>query len=248
MECGMTSRRFGTDTHRIATVVRSRLTDDLRRHCADAGISTRTLSTATGLDHGYLAEILRGEARPSLETYVRLAAALGADLSMRLYPNTGPTIRDRHQARILEWLLGALHPRWRPSTEVGVRSPVRGSIDAVLLEARERLIVATEIESELRRLEQQIRWAQEKAAAMPSWVGWDRLAVDTEPSISRLLLVRRTRATRRVAAEFSRQLAVAYPAHPDDAAAALTGTATWPGPALVWITLDAKGPRVTPGR
>lgn len=244
----MAHRRFGANAHRSAAVVRSRLTDDLRRHCADAGISTRTLSTATGLDHGYLAEILRGEARPSIETYARLAAVLGADLSMRLYPNTGPSIRDRHQARILEWLLGALHPRWQPHTEAGVRSPVRGSIDAVLLDVRERLIVATEIESEMRRLEQQVRWAQEKAAALPSWVGWGRVVGEEPPSISRVLLVRRTRATRRIAAEFSRQLAVAYPAHPDDAAAALTGTATWPGPALVWITLDAKGARVTPGR
>lgn len=53
-----------------------------------------------------------------METYARLAAALGADLSARLYPNTGPAIRDRHQAGIPEALLALLHPRWRPHTEV----------------------------------------------------------------------------------------------------------------------------------
>jgi hypothetical protein len=60
--------------------------------------------------------------------------------------------------------------------------------------------------------------------------------------------VRRTRATRAVAAEFARQLRLACPVHPDDALAALTGTAPWPGAALVWVTLDARGARFAQGR
>ena len=53
-------------------------------------------------------------------------------------PNTGPLIWDRHQARIVEGLLGKLHPRWRPATEVGVTRPARGWIDVVLHDAREQ--------------------------------------------------------------------------------------------------------------
>ena len=97
-----------------------------------------------------------------------------------------------------------------------------------------------------RRLEQLIRWSAAKAASLPSWEGWDRLG--TEPRIDRLLIVRRTRATRATAADFAHQLRAAYPAHPDDALAALTGTAPWPGPALVWSVVDARGTRLVGGR
>jgi len=138
------------------------------------------------------------------------------------------------------------HPRFARYTEVGVRRPSRGWIDALLHEPRERLAIASELQSELRRLEQLVRWQAAKAESLPSWEGWPHLG--EEPAISRLLVVRRTRATRAVTAEFARQLRVAYPAHPDDALAALAGTASWPGPALVWATVDAKGARLVPGR
>ena len=69
-----------------------------------------------------------------------------------------------------------------------------------------------------------------------------------EPRTSRLLVVRRTRATRATVAAFERQLRTAYPAHPEDALASLTGTAPWPGPALVWATIDARGARLVHGR
>jgi hypothetical protein len=82
---------------------------------------------------------------------------------------------------------------------------------------------------------------------MPSWDGWDRLG--EPPEISRLLVVRRTRSTRAVAADFARQLRLAYPAHPDDALAALTtATTPWPGPALVWTEPTASHARLLSGR
>lgn len=89
--------------------------------------------------------------------------------------------------------------------------------------------------------------AGRKAASLPSWEGWDRLG--EPPAISRLLVVRRTRATRSVAGEFAAQLRLAYPAHPDDAMAALTGrTVRWPGPALIWAEVGASRARLLPGR
>src|SRR5205814_6300947 len=95
--------------------------------------------------------------RPTPETTARLPAGLGADLVSRLYPNTGPTIRDRHQARVLEWLLGQLHPCWRPYPEVAVRHPARGWIDVALHDPVAGCLIATEIQSELSRLEQMVR-------------------------------------------------------------------------------------------
>ena len=99
----------------------------------------------------------------------------------------------------------------------------------------------------LRRIEQQIRWHAMKAESLPSWDGWPQLGSE-EPRISRLLVVRRTRATRAVAAEFARQLRVAYPAHPDDALASLLGTEPWPGSALVWMVVEHGAARWAGGR
>jgi hypothetical protein len=41
---------------------------------------------------------------------------------------------------------------------------------------------------------------------------------------------------------------VAYPAHPDDAIAALTGTAAWTGAAMVWAVIEHGGTRMVAGR
>ena len=224
--------------------------EDIERLCADAGIPLESLSRAADVSPSFLRRIMAGKARPSLETYAKLAIPLGADLATRLYPNTGPTIRDRHQGRMLEALLEVRHPRWLPHTEVAVRKPARGWIDVVLREPRENLLVATEIESELRRLEQTVRWSREKAESLPSSLLWRPLDGDGDhpPSISRLLVVRRTRATRRTATEFAKQLALAYPVHPEDAMAALTGTAPWPGAALVWAQVEPDRVRFLPTR
>lgn len=222
------------------------LKDDLLHLREDAGVTRASLARSARVDAAYLGRIEDGTERPSMDTYQRLANALGADLHTRIYPNTGPAIRDRHQARILEVTLRVVHPRWKPFVEVGVRQPVRGSIDVALHDPMDRVMVATEIESALHRLEQQVRWSMDKAAALPSWEGWPHLG--QEPRISRLLIVRRTRVTRGIVGEFERQLRTAYPAHPDDALAALSGTAPWPGPALVWALVDGRRTRLLSGR
>lgn len=238
--------RNGIAARRRAAAIRGNVAEDLRRLCADAGVSQGALARASGVPQAFISRILAEDARPSLETYGRLADALGADLSVRLYPNTGPRIRDRHQAPILEGLLTVLHPRWRPFSEVAVHRPARGWIDVLLHEPRERIAVATEIESDLRRIEQVVRWSRAKADSLESWNGW--APIEEPTAVSQLLLVRRTRANRTVATDFARQLAAAYPAHPDDAVAALTGTRTWPGAALVWVELGVDGLRFLHGR
>ena len=231
---------------RLTTRIHRSLAEDLRRLREDAGVSRAQLASASGVDLSYLCRVEDARARPSIETYTRLAMALGADLSTRLYPNTGPAIRDRHQARILEALLGSLHPRWKAYPEVAVRRPSRGWIDGLLHARREQCVVATEIQSDLRRLEQLLRWFPEKVASLPSWDGWSQLGVVSEPS--RLLIVRSTRATRSVGREFRRQLAEAYPVHPADAIEALTGTTKWPGPALIWVELEPNRVRFVGNR
>ena len=241
------SKEFDAAIRRAVVARHRALGEGIQRYREDGGITKAALARTAGVDAAFLGRIEEGREYPSLETYLRLAVVLGADLSIRLYPNTGPAIRDRLSAPMLEALLGMLDGRWGPATEVAVRTPSRGWIDAVLHDRRARTIVATELQSELRRLEQQIRWHAEKAASLPSWGGWQRLG--EAPEISRLLIVRRTRATRSVAQEFAQQLQVAYPAHPDDALAALTTPTTpWPGAAMLWADVSGSRARLLSGR
>lgn len=149
----MASSKQLAEARRQATRIHRGMGEDVRRFREDAAVTSRQLAEAAGIDPGYLRRIEDGKARASIDTYAKLALVLGSDLSSRMYPNTGPAIHDRHQARILEALISASHARWRPYPEVAVRHPSRGWIDVVLHDAGSRTVVATEIQSELRRLE-----------------------------------------------------------------------------------------------
>jgi transcriptional regulator with XRE-family HTH domain len=224
-----------------AIELRRRLAREFRRLREDAGLTRTAVATAAGIDPTAITKLEAGEFHPSLELYVRVAAALGADLHCRPYPATGPPIHDRHQARIAEILLAMLHARWQLDPEVAVRRPARGFVDAALFDPRAVTVVATEHESDLRRVEQLIRWSMEKAASLESsdrWQEWSRFG---DPTVSRLLIVRRTRANRQIADAARRQLREAYPADPRDALEALTGVAAWPGPAMIWARLEHGG-------
>jgi hypothetical protein len=184
-----------------------------------------------------------GASEPSFETYARVAAVLGADLSVRVWPTTGPAIHNRHSVPMADLVLGSLHPRWRPTPEVRVLNPSRGWVDLALHDPAARLVVATELEAQFRRVEQLLRWSGEKALALPSsaaWRGW--CAGGGPPETSRLLVVRWTRSNREIATSARRLLEAAYPADPRDALAALTGTARWPGPALLWARIHDGRP------
>jgi hypothetical protein len=76
--------------------------------------------------------------------------ALGADVSFRLDPNTGPRIRDRLQAAMVECFLGEISPKWEPELEVAIRRPVRGFIDLVLVAPG--TVVAAEFHREMKAI------------------------------------------------------------------------------------------------
>lgn len=230
----MGSHRARTLRHRVAT--------DLRQARQDAGLSQRAVARAAGVSNATLSALERGLHDPTTEVLARVGAALGMDLSVRLYPGTGPLLRDRHQAAMVEALLVILHERWRPSPEVWVTRPVKGVIDLVLEPAgSSEPLVALEAQSELRRLEQQIRWAHAKAEA---------LAETRTRSVAPLLLLRNTRATRAVVAEHATTVRAAYPARAADAFAAITSTAPCPGPAILWadVATDRARIRANPPR
>jgi transcriptional regulator with XRE-family HTH domain len=241
--CLPTSRkRPRTLAGRNATRIRDQLGAQLRDLRTDAGISLRSLADAAGIDPGYLAQVEHGLREPSISVLAAVGEALGADLSVRFYPNTGPRVRDHIQAAIVEELLRIAHPRWRRFTEVPVYRPARGRVDAVMHDPEAAVVVATEVQSEVRRLEQQLGWANLKAESLPSADFWRHL--DREPAVSQLLVLRSTRATRDLSKEFESTLRAAYPARAVDVYAAITGEGDWPASGLLWADVTDQAVRI----
>jgi transcriptional regulator with XRE-family HTH domain len=202
----------------------------------DSGLTIAAVARAAGIDRGYLSRIETGVRAASIRVLTAVAAALGADLSVKLYANTGPRIRDRFSAPMSEALLHALHARWTADPEVAVHRPARGVIDLVLSDVHQPTLVATELQSEMRRLEQQVRWHRLKEESLRSADLWRFVAADETPPTSRLLVLRSTRTTRELANTFEKTLRAAYPARTVDVVRALTtADAPWPGAGIVWM-------------
>jgi transcriptional regulator with XRE-family HTH domain len=230
--------------------------EDVRRMREEAGVSLAELADLVDVHKSHIARIETAQVQPSMKVLTAIGVALGADLSVRYYPGSGPRIHDRFQAPMVETLLRELDARWSVDLEVRILRPSRGVIDLVLTDAAARATVAGEVYSELRRVEQQIRWSAEKADGL----GMRRQDEDpssSAPDVSRLLILRSTEATREIARTFEKTLATAYPARTRDIVLALTTpTAPWPGAGIAWMTLHGATaalmghppPRVSLGR
>lgn len=243
----MGETRLQRDARRHAVELRRAIGGEIRRLREGAALTQAAVARAAGVDPSYVSLIEDGEREAGYAVLAAVGAALGADLSVRMYANTGPRIHDRFQAVMEEAILRALSPRWDPSPEVHVLRPARGVIDVVLDDRTRPLLVAGELQSQLRRLEQQIRWHREKELSLPSADLWRFAAVDGAPATSRLLVLRSTRDLRELAQTYEATLAAAYPARAADAVAALTSNAPWPGPAIVWMHVDGSDVRLLDG-
>jgi transcriptional regulator with XRE-family HTH domain len=222
---------------RQAREIRGRLGSELRTARQDAGISLSRLATACGMSKGQLHRIEAGTSQPGWEVLARLCATLGRRVGLTLYPDGGPLVRDHISSAMVEALLRARHERWRPRLEVAVYRPVRGSIDLVLEDGAGVHVVACEVQSDLRRIEQELRWFRAKADALEA----AREGVTGRgPTgrVDRLLLLRSTQRTRAIVSQYRDLVEAAYPALARDAYASLVGDAPWPGDAIIWCRYE----------
>jgi transcriptional regulator with XRE-family HTH domain len=239
----LSRKSSGTANGRRAREVLRVILADLDRTRRDAGVSYRRLASACGVSEPYLSQMFAGHREPSISVLTAVSRALGGDLSVRFYPSGGPQIYDKSQAPIVEELLRIAHPTWRRSVEVAVFRPARGFIDLVLDRPQPADIVATEVQTRLDRLEQSIRWSQDKAASLPSSQLWTDTHGNT--TIHRLLVLRSTAATRELARRFEGTLTTAYPARATDLHAALTQPGNpWPGDGILWADLRRDSVRI----
>ena len=95
-----TNLQIRADEH--AAELRRVLAQDLRRMRDDAGCTRAAIAALAGVDPSFITRIESRDIDPTLETYARVAAALGANLAAKVYPDTGPSVRDRHQVRAAE--------------------------------------------------------------------------------------------------------------------------------------------------
>jgi transcriptional regulator with XRE-family HTH domain len=207
---------------------------EVRRLRCDAGVTLTELARVVGVHRSHIARIEAGVAHPSLAVLISIGIALGADLSVKFFSGSGPRLHDRFQAVMVETLLRELDGRWMAQVEVPITKPSRGVIDLVLTDRLTGLVVAVEVQSELRRLEEQLRWSAEKADGLAERLGRidPRLG---DVAVSRLLVLRSTISTRQLANRYRVTLAAAYPATTAAAVEALTSAGTWPGASIVWM-------------
>lgn len=210
--------------------------EQVREMRLDAGASLAELGRMVGVHPSHIARIESGRARPSVEVLTAIGIALGADLSVRYFPGSGPRIRDRFQPAMVEELIRRLDARWSVELEVPITRPSRGAIDMVLTDRSGPAVVAAEAQSQIRRLEEQLRWAAEKADGLTQRLGRDGHEAPAERRVSRLLVLRSTVATRDLARRYEATLASAYPARTETVARALVSpTEPWPGSGVLWM-------------
>jgi transcriptional regulator with XRE-family HTH domain len=229
-----------------ARALRHSVAEQLKDLREERELSLRELGLASDVHPSVIARAETGEGNLTLQTLAKVATALGSEASLRLYPATGPRVRDHLQVRMIETLLEQLDPRWRARLEVPVYRPVRGVIDLVLLDPAAKEVVAGEAHSEIRRAERQLRWAAEKADALPSADGWPWTPGSTRTC--RLLLLRSTTATRSLVGSAPHVFRAAFPGRTAAAVQSLTtGTAPFPDAAIVWVDLRGTASRLLDG-
>lgn len=103
--------------------------------------------------------------RYSLEIMTRLSAAVGHDLSLRLFPADGVPLRDSGQLIVASVIEARAAPTWKLALEVPVGDAGdRRAADVVLAGADE--VIHVEIERILADLQAQLRAAQLKRAEL----------------------------------------------------------------------------------
>ena len=138
---------------------------ELRVARAAAGLSQSSVAERAGLAQTMVSRIERGCGTAALETLARVAAAVGHDLSVRLYPATGISLRDSGQLSVAAAVGGRAHASWTVRLEAPIGADRdRRAADMLLLGAS--AVVHVEIERRIVDLQAQLRAAQLKRVAL----------------------------------------------------------------------------------
>ena len=166
-----TFRRRALDTGRErALYLRRRFGAELRQARVVAGLTQSWMARRAGVSQSFASSVERGTRGATLEVACRLAAAVGAELAMRLYPADGVSLRDSGQLVMAQTIVAASHPSWHARMEVPISTGDRRAADLVLEGPDE--VLHLEIERSLADLQAQVRSASLKRDQLAT--GYDR--------------------------------------------------------------------------
>jgi transcriptional regulator with XRE-family HTH domain len=179
---------------------------ELREARVGAGLSLREVGSAAGVSHSTLSRIERGRSpEASIVVLARVAATVGLELGVRLYPDGDP-IRDAAQVSLLGRLRDRCSPKLRWQYEAPLPIPGdRRAWDAVILGVGVR--IGVEAETRLR-----------DAQAVARRINLKQRDAEMDHVI---LLVADTRANRAAIAAARAELAELFPVAPRVALRAL---------------------------
>jgi transcriptional regulator with XRE-family HTH domain len=185
----------------------SRLTDrfgsELRIARVTAGLSQAQLAGLVGVDQSFVSRVEHGLRTPTWTVACALAAAVGHDVSVRLFPTATIGLQDSGQLAIAREIIDQAHASLHPTIEAPISASGhdRRAADVVLVGRREALHI--EIERRLVDLQAQLRAAQLKRAALA-----ERLTLP----VRLVIAVPDTRRVREVVASQTVVLRAALPA------------------------------------
>jgi transcriptional regulator with XRE-family HTH domain len=184
-----------------AREIRLRFGREIRTARLAAGLTQRQLGELARIRQEYVSAIERAVRSPSLDVASRLAAAIGHELGLRLYPADGVPLRDTGQLRLIEAVVKASDAAtWHARTEVPVSATDRRAADLVLSSAVE--VVHVEAERLITDLQAQVRSASLKR---------DALATRHDRPVRLILAVPDTRPMRQLLREHAAFMGRTFP-------------------------------------
>lgn len=159
---------IGTSRGREVTL---RIGAELRLARTTAGLTQQAVARLAGTSQSIVSRIERGAVLADLLLLSRVAAAVGHQVSIRLFPTRGVSVRDSGQLELIQAILVAAHAGWQRAIEVRVSADVRDlrSADALLTSANE--VMHIEVERTLIDLQAQLRAGLRKREAISQRLG-----------------------------------------------------------------------------
>jgi transcriptional regulator with XRE-family HTH domain len=206
-----------------------RLADELRVLRLRSGASQAAIADSIGVSRSLISKLEQGHPGIALRTRFHVAAVLGADLRLMAFEGAGALIRDARQAGIVDGLLRARDPLWKPTVEAAVPGPGRRSVD-LRLDSRAH-IVLVEVETHLGSLEEVIRELHAKRQAF-----LDPSSGPVPRPIRLVLALPATRHHRAIVRAHPDLIRAAFPMPSIQVSRALADASRpWSGDGLLWI-------------
>jgi transcriptional regulator with XRE-family HTH domain len=206
-----------------------RLAEELRVLRLRSGVSQAAIADSIGVSRSLISKLEQGHPGIALRTRFHAAAVLGADLRLTAFEGAGALIRDARQAGIVDGLLRARDPRWKPTVEAAVPGPGRRSVDLRL--DNPTCIVLIEVETRLNSLEEIIRELHAKRQAFH-----DAAPGTATKPIYVVLALPVTRHHHAIVRAHPDLIRAAFPATSIQISRALADASrAWPGDGVLWI-------------